>query len=60
MKRFVSLFVVLFAIFEYVGEVVAQPESNPLTIAYTVNENDLVPEGIAYDPLGKNFYVSST
>ena len=60
MKRFVSLFVVLFAIFEYVGGVVAQSESNPLTIVYTVNENDLVPEGIAYDPLGKNFYVSST
>jgi sugar lactone lactonase YvrE len=39
---------------------VAQAKHNPLEIAYTISENDLIPEGIAYDPARKNFYVSST
>jgi hypothetical protein len=29
------------------------------TVAYTLRERDLAPEGIAYDPLDKFFYVSS-
>src|SRR5579862_3657757 len=28
-------------------------------VAYTLRERDLAPEGIAYDPVGKSFYVSS-
>jgi len=29
------------------------------TVAYTLRERDLAPEGIAYDPVDKSFYVSS-
>jgi hypothetical protein len=29
------------------------------TVAYTIRERDLAPEGIAYDPVDKSFYVSS-
>ena len=29
------------------------------TVAYTLRERDLAPEGIAYDPADKSFYVSS-
>ena len=29
------------------------------TIAFILRERDLLPEGIAYDPVGKTFYVSS-
>ena len=29
------------------------------TVAYTLRERDLAPEGIAYDPVHKSFYVSS-
>jgi hypothetical protein len=29
------------------------------TVAYTLREDDLAPEGIAYDPVDKSFYVSS-
>ncbi len=29
-------------------------------IAFTIRENDLIPEGIAYDPVNKEFFVSST
>lgn len=29
-------------------------------IAFTIPENDLIPEGIAYDPVKKEFFVSST
>lgn len=35
----------------------AQPVSE---IAFTISEVDLIPEGIAYDPTSKTFYVSST
>ena len=35
----------------------AQPISE---IAFTIPEVDLIPEGIAYDPTSKTFYVSST
>ena len=35
-------------------------DRNPLEIIYTINENDLVPEGNTYDPFDKSFYVSST
>lgn len=35
----------------------AQPVSE---IAFTIPEADLIPEGIAYDPTSKTFYVSST
>lgn len=31
-----------------------------MQIAFTLNENDLVPEGIAYDPVDRNFFISST
>lgn len=31
-----------------------------MSVAFTINENDLVPEGIAYDATQKRFYVSST
>jgi sugar lactone lactonase YvrE len=41
--------------------VVAQLQSGTgMKVTYTVNENDLVPEGLAYDPVKKAFYVSST
>ncbi|HKY06456.1 MAG TPA: SMP-30/gluconolactonase/LRE family protein [Blastocatellia bacterium] len=29
------------------------------TTAFTISEKDLIPEGIAYDPVGKRFYVGS-
>lgn len=29
-------------------------------VAFTLKERDLIPEGITYDPIKKNFYVSST
>src|SRR4051812_9537514 len=28
-------------------------------VAFTINEKDLIPEGIAYDPAQKEFYVGS-
>jgi sugar lactone lactonase YvrE len=31
-----------------------------LNVVFTGNENDLIPEGLAYDALKKDFYVSST
>jgi hypothetical protein len=37
-------------------------ENSPVigsTVAYTIGERDLAPEGIAYDPVDKVFYVSS-
>jgi sugar lactone lactonase YvrE len=35
-------------------------QSKPLKIAFTAEENDLIPEGIAYDGMNKDFFVSST
>ncbi len=29
------------------------------TVAYTLRERDLAPEGVAYDPVDESFYVSS-
>jgi DNA-binding beta-propeller fold protein YncE len=37
-----------------------QKSDGRLKVAYTIPENDLIPEGIAYDPVEKAFYVSST
>ncbi len=47
----------------YTIELQAQNQSGgggPLKIAYTIPENDVVPEGIAYDPATNSFFVSST
>ncbi|MGA9998653.1 MAG: SMP-30/gluconolactonase/LRE family protein [Candidatus Acidiferrales bacterium] len=35
------------------------PPAVHTTVAYTLRERDLAPEGIAYDPVDKSFYVSS-
>ncbi len=35
-------------------------QSLPMTVVFTIEENDLIPEGIAYDPVNKEFFVSST
>lgn len=35
------------------------PPVDSATVAYTLRERDLAPEGIAYDPVDKSFYVSS-
>lgn len=32
----------------------------PVVIKYSINENDVVPEGIAYDPGTNSFFISST
>ncbi|HYF30501.1 MAG TPA: SMP-30/gluconolactonase/LRE family protein [Chitinophagaceae bacterium] len=37
-----------------------QSTSTKKGLAYTIPENDAIPEGIAYDPVKKEFYVSST
>ena len=29
------------------------------TTTFVLKERDLAPEGIAYDPIGRNFYISS-
>jgi Gluconolactonase len=60
MKVSISLFIVLFSTLGCLTHAVAQTQNNALKIPYTIYENDLVPEGIAYDPVDHNFYVSST
>jgi hypothetical protein len=47
---------------EMAQPVVAQTSTLPLRhseVAFTINEKDLIPEGIAYDPTQKEFYVGS-
>lgn len=38
-----------------VAQAVLQPE-----VAFELSERDVIPEGIAYDPVGESFYLSST
>ena len=37
----------------------SNPSVNRSRVAFSIPENDLMPEGMAYDPVGKEFYVGS-
>ncbi len=37
-----------------------EPDQQPVGISFTVPQSDLIPEGIAYDPVDDAFYLSST
>ena len=39
-------------------EAVRAPVANS-SVAFTIPEKDLIPEGIAYDPVGGRFYIGS-
>jgi len=60
MQKFFLTFIIACFTVLFITEGEAQTKDNELRIVFTVNENDIVPEGIAYDPVEKNFYVSST
>jgi sugar lactone lactonase YvrE len=57
MKMIKRLFPIVLACCFFAG---GQAQSPAFRIAYTIPENDLIPEGLAYDPVKKDFYISST
>ncbi|MGH9368360.1 MAG: SMP-30/gluconolactonase/LRE family protein [Thermoanaerobaculia bacterium] len=44
---------------ELAGRLASRPPARTSTLAFRIAERDLIPEGIAWDPSGKSFYVGS-
>lgn len=55
MKKIASLFLLLFL---YAELIIVTAQSKP-KVAFTLTEEGLIPEGMTYDPLTRNFYVGS-
>lgn len=53
------MFIFIAAIYSLSISVLAQAVKFPVSVAFTVEEKDLIPEGITYDPGTHRFFISS-